>query len=175
MTKARDPVDFNQIMLPVTATAATAVLVVIALSTLARPSGFSGRMGDLEDSVTASEQSLKAGSGLSYAPGSVCDRTQVEEADAIKARLQAAAQSAGVTLTSLNAAAGPQGQGGVTLSPVTLQVQANGRYDQVMTLLTDLANDRPTIFIDTADLVSKTSSVDLKLEGRVFCSNDAHP
>ncbi|MGA0601542.1 GspMb/PilO family protein [Caulobacter sp. KR2-114] len=171
----REPMDINRIVLPVTAGAAAAVLVFLALSTLASPSGFSGRMGELEQSLGKSEQEIRSSGSLTYAAGSVCETSQAQAVEALKGRVQAAAQAAGVTLASLNAAPGPQGQGGMTLSPVTLQLQASGHYDQVMGLLASLANDKPAIFIDSADLVSKTSSVDLKLQGRVFCSNDARP
>ncbi|HEX7761130.1 MAG TPA: GspMb/PilO family protein [Caulobacteraceae bacterium] len=172
--KSRDLIDINAVVTVMTAGALVAVAFFFILSAIARPGGFTASMASLEDGGARAESLFRSGERANaFAPGSVCEGGVDTQAAAIKDRVQAAAQGAGVTLASLSAAPAGPGQDGVTLSAVGLQFQANGRYDQTMSLLAQLSNGRPAIFVDAADLVSKTSSVDLKFQGRVFCSASA--
>lgn len=169
--KSRDLIDINAVVTVMTAGAIAAVALFIILSMLAKPSDFSARASAIEAKTERAESLFRAGTGANaFAPGSVCEQGVEAQASALKAHVQSTAQGAGVTLASLGAAPAGPGQDGVTLSAVGLQFQASGRYDQVMGLLAGLANSRPAIFVDTADLISRTSSVDLKFQGRVFCS-----
>ncbi len=56
------------------------------------------------------------------------------------------------------------------LSPVLFELDARGGYDQVISLLRQLAEAQPQIFADTLDLKSETSTVSVKLTGRILCS-----
>lgn len=174
--KSRNTVDTNAVIMVMTVGAVIAVLFYLALSAIARPNGFPGRMESLEAGIAHTEELFKAGEAPStYPAGAVCAQGVDAQVPTLKARVQSAAQAAGVTLASVGAAPATAGQDGMTLNTVSLQFQANGRYDQMMSLLASLANSSPSIFVDTADLVSKTSSADLKFQGRVFCSASAHP
>ncbi len=169
--KSRSLIDTNAVVTVVTAGAIAAVAFFIVLSVLAKPSDFSTRASEIETKAERAESLFRTGTGANaFAAGSVCEQGVEAQATALKARVQAAAQGSGVTLASLGAAPAGPGQDGVTLSAVGLQFQASGRYDQVMGLLAGLANARPAVFVDTADLISRTSSVDLKFQGRVFCN-----
>ena len=169
--KSRDLVDTNAVVTVLTAGALAAVAFFVILSVLAKPRDFSTRASEIETKAGRAESLFRTGTNANaFAAGSVCEQGVEAQAVAVKARVQAAAQGAGVTLASLGAAPAGPGQDGMTLSAVGVQFQASGRYDQVMGLLAGLANSHPAIFVDTADLVSRTSSVDLKFQGRVFCN-----
>ncbi len=58
-------------------------------------------------------------------------------------------------------------------TPVLFQLEATGRYDAALSLLKLLADGEPEIFADQMDIKSQTSTVWIKLTGRVLCSTSA--
>jgi hypothetical protein len=168
-------VDFGAVGVVAVSASVVAAAVYLALLVLAEPGGFKTAMAGLESRTTQAESALKSGRGRSAFPaGSICSDSSDVAAAALKTRLQILAGAAGVTLAEASATPGALGEDGMTLRVINLQFRANGRYDAMMTLLGALANGRPAIFVDTADLANQTSSVDLKFQGRVFCSSAAH-
>jgi hypothetical protein len=166
--RSRDAVDISAVIAVVTAAAASGVLLFLLLSWIAAPTGFGRDMSRMEEGATRAESQFRGGSaGAAFDSGAVCQEDPASQASRLKARVQAAAQAAGVTLGNVAASTGASAG---ALRGVDLRFQASGRYDQTMSLLAQLANGRPEIFVDTADLTSKVSSVDLSFQGRVFCS-----
>jgi hypothetical protein len=145
-------------------------LAAIALSQFARPANFAGRVDALENRIEAAESVLKSRRGIGpYPAGAICEDGPASAADALKARVQSAVSTAGITLGNLTATATP-GPGDAAIVTVFVQFQANGRYDAVIGMLGVLSRQRPAIFVDAADLTSKVSSVDLSFQGRIWCS-----
>lgn len=169
----RGQLDMNGAIAAVTAGAAACVFFFLILTWLATPGGFGKATGDLEQGVARAEALYRPGRAAAFDGDAVCEEPAGPQGDHLKTRIQDAGAAAGVAVTSIVTGAGVATPGGLTA--ITVQFQANGRYDQMASLLAQLANGRPEIFVDSADLTSKTSSVDLSFQGRVLCSTVAHP
>jgi hypothetical protein len=150
---------------------AAAGAIFLGLSWIATPPGFNARIAQVESKVGAAEDALSGAHHAAAFPASaVCQSGVGQGAASLRTRVQGLAGQSGVTLTSLAITPMEASGDGARIAPASLQFEATGRYDQVMTLLTSLARSSPTVFVDTADLTSQVSSVDLKFAGRIYCS-----
>jgi hypothetical protein len=161
--------------------AAAAVLAIAGawagysgLAALARPAGLNADLERIRASIAKVEAAPRQGGDVSfYAPGAVCHDPPGRAADALRARLAAAAAGAGLAPPKITLA--DTGAPDVTqpLAPVIFQLETSGRYDQVIAYFRRLSEAGPQIFADSVDLRSQVSSVSLKLTGRVLCSTSA--
>lgn len=160
----------KEIILAVSIGVLAAVVLGSALSRLGTPEGFSGRLDVLSTQVAR----IKKSAGLaqrSGALGAVCERHASDQASLLTKILPAMATQYGVQLSSAEATPEEPNSGGAApLAPVHLQFGASGSYEGVMGLLDSLSRSKPQVFVDTLDLTSKTSSVEVKFSGRVFCA-----
>jgi hypothetical protein len=154
----------------VTIAALAAVLFFLGLSSIARPQGLQSELATATRQVAEVETRLQSpGDPYAYPTHALCRDSPDVAVAKLRARLTASGGGA-VTLTNLSETAGVADEAGGGLVPVTLQFEADGRYDAVINLLDGLAKSEPEVFVDTADLKSETSSVALKFAGRIYCS-----
>lgn len=158
----------------VLAAAGTATLASIVswilLCVLATPHDFSERTAALSNRAAAARK-LIAATPADGSIDAVCQRTVGAEVDAQKRALAALATQSGFQLAGVEVAAEGANSGGRSaLAAVRLEFAGSGSYEAAMQMLDALSRSRPQVFVDTLDLTSKTSSVDLKFSGRVFCA-----
>ena len=147
--------------------AVVAYLIFVGIST---PPHFKARLAQIDRKLAAADAALRKGAGSSaYSKGVVCADSAERATAALQSRVQAAASAAGVTISNLAATPGSSGQVGLT--PIGLQFEASGHNDAVIAMLASLSRQTPTIFTDSADLTSQVSAVDLKFQGRIYCSD----
>ena len=150
------------------------VLAWLAFSTLAalaRPARLGLRLERIEASVSRVDEAKRTfGDTSVYAAHAVCHEATQAAAESLRRRIEQAAGAAGLASPTIQL--NPPDSMDVTgrLTPVLFEVDATGTYDSVMILLRQLAQGGPQVFADTLDLKSQTSSVALKLTGRVLCA-----
>jgi Type II secretion system (T2SS), protein M subtype b len=170
MSVRRTP-DINVIVVSVTIAAVTALALFLILASLARPHGLQAGLAQATHLVDDGETKLQSpGDPYAYPAHALCrDQPQVA-ASALKDRLAAASTTSGASLTGLTMTAGVADEAAGGLAPVTVQFEADGRYDAVIGLLDTLNRAQPEIFVDTVDLKTAISSASLKFSGRIYCS-----
>ena len=159
----------------VTLASLVAVIFFFGLSSLARPRGLQAGLAQASRQVDDAESKLQSpGDPYAYPAKALCRDQPELAAAALKDRLAAAASVSGANLSGLTTAPGVEDEAEAGLAPVTVQFQADGRYDAVIGLLSLLNRSQPAIFVDAIDLKSQTSSVSLKFSGRIYCSPLVH-
>jgi hypothetical protein len=145
-----------------------ALAAVAGLVALAKPRDFEARVAQVE-AQTAEAATLLAGrSGTkAYPAGAVCPEASPAEAAKLQAQLAQALGAAQLEPARLEIQPGAASRG---LAPLAFEVEAGGSYEAAMAGLQQLSALRPMVIVDTADLVSRTSSVTLAISGRVYCS-----
>jgi hypothetical protein len=167
----RAVLDTKDIVTIVTVATLVGTFLFVGLCTLARPTNLGARTAEIQRQIVATEELLRtSGDPDAYPDGSLCRGSPSLAADTIGRRLQDAAKSGNLTLTNLAIRPGSRDEALAGLTPLNLQFNVNGRYDSVVTFLANLASSRPEIFVDTLDLKSEASAVDLKLTGKALCS-----
>jgi len=147
--------------------AAVPLLVLIALFALARPSGVKARMAALEQQARTIGTAARADGDLGrYPVGSVCSG---EFSDAMKNQLTSAVMNTGLTVAAFDVSS--KGREGLShpLMAYSVSLKGSGSYEQAINSLEVLAHVRPKLFLDTLSLRNQTSSVDLDVEGRLYC------
>lgn len=143
----------------------------VALVQLATPANFSERRDKIGAEIESARERLRSGrTTIHYARSAVCNIPAQVAADDLRDRVKSAAATSGLSISGIVATASPPGEDAQILNTATFQFEANGRLDQVISVLRTLAEGTPTIFVDTADLQSHVTDVNLKLTGRVFCA-----
>lgn len=149
-----------------------AALLWLGLSKLALPSGFAGRLADLETRTAGLEASGRgAGKASPYAPGAVCDGLGAGELQEV-ARKLAAAAPAGVSLMNLQLNP-PDAVPARRIAPAVLRLQARGDYPQLTAWLDGLAHGQPEVFVDHLDFALQDGAVTVNLSGKVYCWTSA--
>jgi hypothetical protein len=158
-------------LMAATAAAGVAVLTALTLSAFSRPADLDRRLAVVDGQITRAERlALSPSDGASYPAGAVCASVG-PGADALKRRVETRAAAASAALTALAVDPGTNvavGEG--ALVPIRLKLEASGKYEAMVGLLQGLAAERPTIFVDTADLKPQSGgAARLQLSGRVLC------
>jgi hypothetical protein len=166
--------DFRVVAATAVLGLAAAVAAAVGLSALTKPDDFKARL----DVLTARREQLaklasKPGDPNAYAPTAVCPDVSATQAQALELRLRAAAATAGVSPVNIAVGLLPSPDLEVALAPITFNLVVEGPYDAALMMMDSLSRSQPEIFIDTADLKSKISSVDLTLSGRIYCWTSA--
>lgn len=153
--------------------AASAGLWSVLLFRLAAPDHMKVRVVALESSLDRINRVARArGDAGSFAAGAVCAAAG-PGANALVTRIEQAAAGAGVALKTLSVRPG-EDTGTAELTPIAVQVEALGRQDAMMSMLSTLSQGGTTIFVETADLKPQAAGmIDLKLNGRALCWNAA--
>lgn len=146
---------------------ASAVLTGVLVTVLSKPTDFEDRVAVLTARTELAERMTQRSLGGAAEPLGVCGTGPASQIQALKDEIAADA-------TRLSLQAGPvearladlTGRG---VTPIALRLEVSGSYQGAMSLLDTLSARRPMVFVDTIDLVSKTSNVTLTVQGRVFC------
>ena len=171
---ARIRVDVQVVATAFTVAAGVAVALWLIFATIAHPSRVSARMADLDRRLDEADRLAATATGpLTQPPGAICHQEADSAVAALKQRLQANASANGLTLSNLAVSPGAGDEALAGLTPITFSLEANGRYDAVVTMIAGLGKAEPELFVDQADLKSQTSSVDLKFSGRLYCLTTA--
>jgi hypothetical protein len=170
--RRKPEIDVNLAVAAATIALAAGAAMFAGLTIIARPAHYSARLAAAGQQLAAAEALLKTSGGDAgvYPAQALCSGAPEAAAAALRQRLQAAAAAAGASLANVEAdpeLAEGEGRG---LRPIVLRLDATGRYDQVVSMLASLARSQPELFVDSVDLKSLTSAVDLKLSGRIYCS-----
>lgn len=148
-----------------------ALVMSIALSSLSRPKDFDERLALLERRTAEAERLARtARTAKAYRPGVICAGSPADQAAAIRSTLESQAGQTQLSLTVVDVSPEGDGGDGARLETLRVRFEAAGAYEAALGLLETLERVQPQIFVDTVDLVSKTSSVTLSFSGRAFCS-----
>jgi hypothetical protein len=169
----RPQLDPQTVATTATIVAAVALALWLVLGWIARPHAFTARAAAAEARLDEADRLLANATGpLAHPEGSICHDAAQNAAAALKQRLQSAASANGLTAITLSAA--PAQDAATALAPVRFSAELTGRYDQAVLFLGGLARSRPEVFVDQVDLKSLTTSVNLKVTGRLYCSTTAN-
>lgn len=144
--------------------------VVMGLHGMAKPIGFDQRMAGVEQDLDQVSQILgRRGATTAFPADAICvATTSSSEAEKLRLRIMQAATLSGLDQTTVTVS--PQDAGSARLIPLRVRIDASGSYPAAINTINRLSLVRPTLFLDTVDLNSKTSIVNLTISGRVFCS-----
>jgi hypothetical protein len=166
--------DVRTTALAVTLGAVAAGLSFIALAALTRPAHLGERLAAIGQIATKAER-LKAAGGSGADPHRRACHTRPEAAMASLAQaLSKGAAAAKIDVSNIVVAPSALGVRADNLTMVDVRFHASGSYDALITLLGLLSKSQPEIFLDTADLRSRSGAVDFDLKGHVYCSTSAH-
>lgn len=146
---------------------ACAVLTGGLATLLSKPTGFEDRIAVLTARTDLAERMIQRGLGGATEPLGACISGPSGQIQALKDEIAADAQRLSLQSGPLETRLADLTEGGVT--PIGLKLEVRGSYQAAMSLLDTLSARRPMLFVDTVDLTSKSSSVTLTLQGRVFC------
>ncbi len=144
------------------------------LAVLATPSHLKARLAAIEATAERIDAAPRQfGDPTAYAPHALCRGSPQQAAEALRAALAGSAATAGIAPPRIAVTPPDSAEAGGRPTPVLFELDATGRYDLVLSLLKQLDQAEPQIFADTLDLKSQTSTVSLKLTGRVLCQTSA--
>ena len=146
---------------------ASAVLTGALVTVLSKPADFEDRMAVLTARTDLAEHMTQRNLGGAAEPLGACASGPSGQMQALKDEIVADATRLSLRAAPIEARLADLSARGVT--PVGLKVEVSGSYQGAMSLLDALSARRPMVFVDTIDLVSKTSNVTLTIQGRVFC------
>lgn len=173
MNKRQSP-DVHTAVIAATIAGAFSATLFATLIIIARPHAYSSRIALLGQQTGKIETMLhRPGDSSAYPARAVCRGSPDVAASAFQQQIRAAAGGTGVTIASAEADPGSADANAGALIPIAVQLEANGPYDGVVSMLGRLARNQPELFLDRVDLKSQTSFVNLKLSGRIYCSTSA--
>lgn len=146
-----------------------ALIAVAGLAALAKPAGFEARR---EAVMATAEDAARTMGRRAPAPlpaGAVCDGGEAASAD-LQGKLAQAARAAQLTDVQVTVTAQPAETATPRMRALAVTLEGVGAYEAALAAVQQLGGVRPLVFIDSVDLVSKTSSVGLSVSGRAFCS-----
>jgi type II secretion system (T2SS) protein M len=147
----------------------TAVAAVVMLSHIAKPTASDSRLARVKGTIErAQTMSRASGNAEAYGARAVCPGRSTADLEAIRSDLIRAAVRAGLTPPVLSVTASTGGDDS-RIAPVSVSVQAEGRYDAILNLLGQLEKLQPELFVDAVDVTSKAAAIHLRLSGKVFC------
>lgn len=150
---------------------ATAIVAAAGLSALAQPADRAARLASVErklDRLEALQRGATRG-GPGYPRGAICREGVGRGAGAVEQKVRA--QLGQATLRTI--VFEPSTPVGESLMAVNFRFETVGSYEDATALLRGMNAVRPTLFVDTVDLVSKTSAVSLQFSGHFYCSTSA--
>ncbi|HWU49140.1 MAG TPA: hypothetical protein VN042_04640 [Asticcacaulis sp.] len=154
---------------PLLAWGVAALLALVGLGGLflSRPTDARARLAALETQSKSIRSATDARGDLNaYPAGSVC-AGQIDEA--LRNQLTNALMNSGLKVEALDIADAGQAGDRFPLRAYKLSLKGSGSYEEAMRSLQVLRRYQPRLFLDTLSLRNQTSSVDLDVEGRLFC------
>jgi|GEM_PF-2850931 len=143
------------------------LLAMLGIWALSRPSGAGARLAALEQQAEQIRAAAKVRGDLAAYPlGSVCGGALDE---GFRNQLNTTLAGSGLKISTLDIS--DRGRAGDIrpLHAYSLILKANGTYEQTVGAMELLAQSHPRIFLDSLSLRNQTESVDLNVEGRIFC------
>jgi hypothetical protein len=143
------------------------LLAMLGMWSLSRPSGAKARLAALEQQADQIRAANKVRGDLTTYPlGSVCSGALDE---GFRNQLNTALAGSGLKVGALDIS--DRGRTGDIrpLHTYSLTLKASGTYEQAVGAMERLAQSHPRVFLDSLSLRNQTESVDLNVEGRVFC------
>lgn len=150
---------------------AMAIVAATGLSALARPAQRAERLAQVEAKLDRLE-TLQRGAGGEEPPyprGAICREGVGRGAGLVEQKVRAQLGQARLAAIAFE----PSVPVGDSLMAVSFRFETEGPYEDAMVLLRGLDAARPTLFVDSVDLASKTSVVSLRFSGRFYCSTSA--
>jgi len=158
--------------LPPAAWAAMAAIVALSLVLLqlGRAPQSDRRLAALEQSVAAMARETAAkGNADAYPDHAVCNGALYQ---GFRDQLDRSLATSGLQIVALDIG-GVRQQEGLPLDTYPVRLVAKGSYESAVSALSILSRAHPALLVDHFSLKNQTSSVDLMLEGRVFCRSRA--
>jgi hypothetical protein len=150
----------------VTASTAGAILMMIA-----QPKAVAQGAPRAEHDIARIETMLRSpGDPDAYPRGAVCEAWPATVAVTVSQTIQATAKTGGLAVSALTVNPGASSGSGRRLAPVSVQLRATGPYTSVVHFLDALSKTRPMIFLDSVDLKTNITAVELNMNGRFYCS-----
>jgi hypothetical protein len=147
-----------------------ALIVGVGLSHFSAPDDFEERSSNIEQKIDQAATLLKQQRNIAARDaGSICHTDADEAVQVLRERVSTALSQNRLEAQQLNVAARPR-RSGSKLAPIELRFIASGAYSDVLQTLNTLAQQQPEIFVDTADMTPKTSTVTIEFSGAVFCA-----
>jgi len=141
-----------------------------ALSWLATPVALKTRLAGIDEAVRqVATIGRQAGDPGRYADHALCEAPLLEAAQTLQGQLVNVAAAARLTASSVTVIPPDPNGDSARPTPVSFKLEASGGYEAVLGLIRSLGQNEPEVFADTLDLTSQTSSVSIKLTGRVLC------
>jgi hypothetical protein len=162
------PLSMLELSGAVAAALACALASAAGLVVVARPSHFAARLGAVEADADQAGKLLRQ-APLQPAAAALCSSALSSEADALRAQLTGLAGGLGLQHPVVDIAPDPAPRPG-RLAPLRIKISGAGSYEAVLGVVGRLAAVRPSVFVDTVDLTSRTSFIAFAVTGRVFCS-----
>ena len=164
---ARNTFSFAELPKSVFIVGILVALAMFAMWFLSRPSGAKARLAALEQQAEQIRSAGKVRGDLNTYPlGSVCSSALDQR---FRDQLNTALAGSGLKVSALDIS--DRGRAGDIrpLHAYSLTLKANGSYEQAVSAMQIMAQYRPRLFLDSLSVRNQTESVDLNVEGRIFC------
>lgn len=168
--KAGSGLDTRWMVLFASLAGGVAIIFALSLAAITSPARLEPRLGDLEAGAQKLGRVDRHDRGLAqYPTDAVCSRGTAAQGNELRSSLKALVAAQSLALDNLSVGPDDQTPLSETLSAIRVRIQVSGSYEGAVAMLQSLSQMRPTVFVETFDLTSKTTSVSLSLSGRVFC------
>jgi hypothetical protein len=146
-----------------------AIALTAALLALASPTDSSARLRAAMTKINAAARIAKRpGDAFAYPDGALCRDAAASAAANLERRLASAAAAAG--LRNPTAAARIEGpETDRRLVGLGYTFAAEGKYEQAITYLGMLNQDKPGLFVDQLAITRAGTGVRIQMEGRILC------
>ena len=142
--------------------------VAVALSLLGRPAEADPRMAEIRDTMERARRlNSQPGTPGSLPLGAICDTEPAKAAQVYKAAVSAAAGRHKLPVSSPSVVQAGEVAG--ELTALTVQWKGVGEYSAFVSVLADLAAEKPTLFVEVLDIKPRGSRVEFELKGKIWC------
>lgn len=149
------------------AVAAATLLIMIGIWAFSKPADADARLAALEAQAKQIRLAGKREGDLAVYPlGSVCGG---DLDDNFKNQLNNALLNSGLKIDALDISDRGKSGDRQPLHTYGITLKASGSYEQAIGAMEVLSQYRPRLFLDSLRLRNQTQSVDLSVEGRLFC------
>jgi hypothetical protein len=144
-----------------------AVLTGVLVTVMSKPSGFEDRLAVLQTRTELAERMTQRNMAGVAEPLGACANGPSGQLQALKDQITAESTRLSLQPSAVETRIADLTERGVT--PIGVKFEVSGSYQSALSLLSALSARRPMMFVDSVDLVSRTSNVTLSVQGRVFC------
>jgi len=143
-------------------------IVGVGLSLFGRPADADPRMAQIRDTMVQVRRLNSQPGAPGLLPlGAVCSGQPAKAAELYKAALSASAGRHKLAVGAISVTAVSAGAGDLT--PLAVQWNGAGDYAAFVGVLSDLAAEKPTLFIEALDVKPQGSRAEFALKGKIWC------